>query len=50
MSGGELFLLFLGPVLALVAGLIIYAIGAHGTPVRQTVRAGAGGKEKADRR
>lgn len=50
MTSSELFLLFLGPVLALVAGLIIYVIGARGTSLHRAVQAGAGSKDQAGRR
>ena len=38
MTGGEIFLLVLGPVLALSAGLIIYGFGAYGPEHRRAVR------------
>lgn len=35
MTGDELFLLFLGPALALAAGLIIYGLGVYGADGRR---------------
>jgi hypothetical protein len=38
MTGDQIFLLLLGPTIALIAGLSIYGLGAYGPGAREPVR------------